>query len=47
MAPPVFLAGTHEATLAVMPIELLLDHACSTPRPTERGAARARLDRPS
>ena len=25
VAPPVFLAGTHEATLAVMPIELLLD----------------------
>jgi len=31
VAPPVFLAGTHEATLAVMPIELLLDHALDAP----------------
>ena len=30
-APPVFLAGTHEATLTVMPIELLLDHALDAP----------------
>ena len=27
----VFLAGTHEATLAVMPIELLLDHELDAP----------------
>ena len=31
VAPPGFLAGTHEATLAVMPIELLLDHALDAP----------------
>ena len=31
VAPPVFLAGTHEATLAVMPLELLLDHALDAP----------------
>ena len=31
VAPPVFLAGTHEATLTVMPIELLLDHALDAP----------------
>ena len=31
VARPVFLAGTHEATLAVMPIELLLDHALDAP----------------
>jgi uncharacterized protein len=31
VAPPVFLAGTHEATLGVMPLELLLDHAIDAP----------------
>jgi uncharacterized protein (DUF2237 family) len=31
VAPPVFLAATHEATLAVMPVELLLDHALDAP----------------
>jgi uncharacterized protein (DUF2237 family) len=31
VAPPVFLAGTHEATLSVMPLELLLDHAIDAP----------------
>jgi len=31
VAPPVYLAATHEATLAVMPIELLLDHALDAP----------------
>jgi uncharacterized protein len=30
-APPVYLAATHEATLAMMPVELLLDHALDTP----------------
>jgi uncharacterized protein (DUF2237 family) len=31
VAPPVYLAATHEATLAVMPVELLLDHALDAP----------------
>jgi uncharacterized protein (DUF2237 family) len=31
VAPPVYLSATHEATLAVMPVELLLDHALDAP----------------
>jgi uncharacterized protein (DUF2237 family) len=31
VAPSVYLSATHEATLAVMPVELLLDHALDAP----------------